>query len=852
MSEEALLSWITEQTAFQKEYETLLHSSVLSQFDAISDLEFEVDWNYLLKCASFLAHSKTPGMHDKALRIAQSCLQDKEGTNSSQKNSAQFILNILANRRAIALAHERGLLEEKDSSWQESFLGNMNWIKQELEHSVWLTDGTRMDVNSFQKSFWDSLNKYQSISISAPTSAGKSHLIKQWILEEITKRQETIIVYTVPTRALIAEVEDDFQKALSEEVKQSRVNITSFPFIQFSEQGKPTIYVLTQERLQLLLRSAGTKIDILIVDEAYKLADSDRGVLLQHVIEKTILSNPATKVVYISPQASNPEMLVEDNESSYGAKFEDVTVNQNLIWATQVRGAKWKLDLCYDDNALSIGEVRLPSNPSPASLKLPMLAYTLGKSVGGNIIYVNRAVDAENTAEQLCDLIGHDNQLTDQRILDLIELCQKVIHSEYKLIRALKYGVAFHYGNIPLLIREEIEGLFREGVLNYLVCTSTLVEGVNLPCKNIFIRSPKRGNGNPMNSGDFWNLAGRAGRWGKDFQGNIICVDPVQWDAPKKKKLIPIHKATEDALKHHNQLIQFMVDGTPRVTAAKKETKFLESMTSYLAISQRAYGSVKNLPWVRKIDTEQAEELDAALNQYLAVESVPEEIIINHPGISPLAMEKMLAHFEKNKEMPENFLVPYATDTDAVTGYKEVFKRLYERLTNEFGNTDRYLFRQAIATVNWMQGQPISKIIIARKRALPSESIHNTIRQVLQDIESVARYKAPKYLSCYNDLLHHFLQSIGRNDLADEVEDITLYLEMGVNTKTQLSLLNLGLSRTSAVELKTFITADDYMEQDCLDWLQNPNNNWQSRNLPEIVKREITKILKIHLRDVVA
>ena len=24
---------------------------------------------------------------------------------------------------------------------------------------------------------------------------------------------------------------------------------------------------------------------------------------------------------------------------------------------------------------------------------------------------------------------------------------------------------------------------------------------------------------------DFWNLAGRAGRQGKEFQGNIICID---------------------------------------------------------------------------------------------------------------------------------------------------------------------------------------------------------------------------------------------------------------------------------------------------------------------------------------
>ncbi len=29
-----------------------------------------------------------------------------------------------------------------------------------------------------------------------------------------------------------------------------------------------------------------------------------------------------------------------------------------------------------------------------------------------------------------------------------------------------------------------------------------------------------------MEPHDFWNLAGRAGRWGNEFQGNIVCIDP--------------------------------------------------------------------------------------------------------------------------------------------------------------------------------------------------------------------------------------------------------------------------------------------------------------------------------------
>ena len=47
-------------------------------------------------------------------------------------------------------------------------------------------------------------------------------------------------------------------------------------------------------------------------------------------------------------------------------------------------------------------------------------------------------------------------------------------------------GFAFNYKN-------EIERLFKNGKIKYLVCTSTLIEGMNLPAKSIFIRGPKKG-----------------------------------------------------------------------------------------------------------------------------------------------------------------------------------------------------------------------------------------------------------------------------------------------------------------------------------------------------------------------
>lgn len=255
---------------------------------------------------------------------------------------------------------------------------------------------------------------------------------------------------------------------------------------------------------------------------------------------------------------------------------------------------------------------------------------------------------------------------------------------------------------------------------------------------------------------------------------------------------------------------------------------------------------------MNKVAPQRVRVLESAVSKNLLIEDVPEEIIANHHGISPLAMRDMLQYFEEyetsgeNKEL-ENLLVPYATDTDAVGKFVAIFTRLFNRLTNEFGNYPKYVFQEALITVHWMQGRPIKRIIEERQKKLLNETVHESIRKVLDMIETVARYKAPKYVSCYNDLLRHYFLSVGRNDLANEIEDITLFLEMGVNTKTHLSLMNLGLSRTSSIEIKEYITLDDFSERDCIEWLTNQKNDWRSNELPVLVVKEIDKMLKIHV-----
>jgi replicative superfamily II helicase len=97
------------------------------------------------------------------------------------------------------------------------------------------------------------------------------------------------------------------------------------------------------------------------------------------------------------------------------------------------------------------------------------------------------------------------------------------VHGDYYLADIILRGVAYHIGYLPSAIRMRIEDLFRRGLIKTMFCTSTLVEGVNLPADNLFITNYKSGR-TKMTPVDFKNLIGRVGRIEYNLYGNVYLV----------------------------------------------------------------------------------------------------------------------------------------------------------------------------------------------------------------------------------------------------------------------------------------------------------------------------------------
>lgn len=122
-----------------------------------------------------------------------------------------------------------------------------------------------------------------------------------------------------------------------------------------------------------------------------------------------------------------------------------------------------------------------------------------------------------------------------------IEWASKEIHPEWSVLKGLKKGVLVHHGQLPLGIRILQMELFNDQENKYYVmlCTLTLLEGVNTSCENIIITNPKI-NKTKFNAFDFFNLVGRSGRLFQYYLGQAHYIRKEDEDEEYRK---------EDALK---------------------------------------------------------------------------------------------------------------------------------------------------------------------------------------------------------------------------------------------------------------------------------------------------------------
>lgn len=864
MTEDELIEWLLAEGVASD-------LALLSMVNALQDLENvepaeaigkaldAVDWNRLLLAGSILARSEARPPREAALLIATSSMTlAKRGPT---RDAAALLFEQLSNKLAVSLAQRRGEVEV-DLDARLGVGARLELTRNRLMNSVVLeADGRFLEVNAFQRSFWTGAQDDRGwMSASAPTACGKTYLVLQWLLDQMRARHARMVVYLAPTRALVSEIETNLRNLLaSASIGADQIRVSSLPltdeYVAMRNGGPPLVAVFTQERLHLFANALSDEIeiDLLIVDEAHKIGDTKRGVILQDAIERVTRASPKVRAVFISPATQNPHTLLDDAPASANRRVVDSdapTVLQNVLFAEQVKRktTRYELAVRHGDEHENVGILSLQDRPVGLRKRIAFIAEALTGDRSGTLIYANGADEAEKIAFLLNQRpVGGD---IDPELVALADLSRKGVHPGYLLAPLVERGVAFHYGNMPSLLRSEIERLFKSGKLRFLVCTSTLIEGVNLSCRMIVLRGPRKGNGKHMLAHDFWNLAGRAGRWGDEFQGKIVCVNPDDEEAwphgvPKRARY-EIKRETDLVMEAPDELLAFLNRRAfMSMDEVGRSSKF-EQVSSYLISTFLRAGSVTDAAFAKRHDPRFVAELDNALAELCAANRLPPALVARHPGVSAIAMQSLLEFFERHSDEPEN-LVPAATEDDeAVTSMMFVMQTINDHLYPAF-KPDDLIYGHAVTVHRWLRGWSLARMIRARienlRRNGKAIDIPKICRQTMEMVEQTARFAAPKYIAAYVDVLRFHLDGIGRADLLRDRFDIGLALEFGISTQTLLSLMELGLSRMSAVALYEVIAMDDLDQDACRNWMRTNGNALESAGIPSIIVREVRERL---------
>jgi hypothetical protein len=217
-----------------------------------------------------------------------------------------------------------------------------------------------------------------------------------------------------------------------------------------------------------------------------------------------------------------------------------------------------------------------------------------------------------------------------------------------------------------------------------------------------------------MNEADFWNLAGRAGRWGREFSGNVVCIDPDAWDggAPMVRGKYKIERSA-DKVMAGNELVEFIEGRTDRAVAAKRSD--LEATASYLfAVAIRNNGSLLGARWLDRIDRSVVERLNSAISSLLPSIRVAPDVVLRNTAISPLAMNTLLDYFEQRASRIEKMLPVAPSSNDARSRYIAILSRINATLAPVFGGNERRTTQLGTLVTHWMQGQPLKRLIDSR------------------------------------------------------------------------------------------------------------------------------------------
>ena len=405
------------------------------------------------------------------------------------------------------------------------FIENKHFDKNELESSfsdLFLLSykenfkGKNVYFSAGQKEIIDFAESTKgNIAIIAPTSYGKTDIIISQIMKNVSKK----VCVIVQTKALLSQTRKRIMESSEGANKINRIIIHPD---MYKGNEKSFIAVLTQERLlRLLQKDKRLSFDLILVDEAHNLLyKNSRAILLAQVLMILRKRSKLVDFQFFTPFLIDINSLrIPYIEYKLHGKKIDEHIKVEKYYSYDIRsGSTLHLYDQFIDKFIKVDSPKFKKD----------VEVVMHNRAAKNIVYLNKTRNLEKVALDLSSRT-QKTDIINESVEILCKAMSEYLHEDYNLLKCIKGGVVYHHGSMPDIIRLYAEHIFTEmKEFQFIVTSSTLLEGVNIPAEKIFVLDSRTGRGN-LTSSQFRNLAGRVCRFKdifKDDTGSMAMLEP--------------------------------------------------------------------------------------------------------------------------------------------------------------------------------------------------------------------------------------------------------------------------------------------------------------------------------------
>ena len=435
-------------------------------------------------------------------------------------------------------------------------------------------------LDPFQQHAVAAIVKDENILVCAKTGSGKTLVGEYQIYHSLAKGKR--VFYTTPIKSLSNQKFYDLKHLFPD----ATVGIMTGD-IKFCPDAQ--ILIMTTEILRNLLYKKGTttehlgltasisldNLDAVIFDECHYINDKDRGTIWE---ETMILLPSAVNMVMLSATLDHPEYLAQwlgelkqkrihlietqyrivplthyllDKDYKLVTLMDAKEVYHDAVYKNWHRGRQQVKDDEYAfqqkvTDARSAGvkgsiEGKVHSshfvhqmNETIAMLEkkelLPALFFVLSRKQCE--AYAKKVQHTLLDAAEIAS-VKHIIGFHLHRHMDVLEK----VPQYHQICDLLGRGIAFHHSGLLPLLKEIVEILFSKGLVKMMFCTETFAVGLNMPTKTVLFAGFKKyddetGSMRLLRNDEYLQMAGRAGRRGKDDKGVVIYV-------PDREPILP-------------------------------------------------------------------------------------------------------------------------------------------------------------------------------------------------------------------------------------------------------------------------------------------------------------------------